>query len=204
MSLASCFYKRQQELNSGQILSSLVHSSMKVRGSYKLLKINWYSSLYNHSLPGIHFGQSCSTHPSQRSMYTENVAQRMHRCITAEPVAMVRPVRFWGRKNGVTWILTYTCVIEWPLRRVCRSLGRLRGLLRTFSSLQASKVATRELRLLNFLYNYIAILECETSVPIGEGLTCASARFNRLSSYRNYRWGDSSSILVQKWRSQSA
>ena len=32
------------------------------------------------------------------------------------------------------------CVIEWPLRAVRRSLGRLRGLLRTFSSLQASKV----------------------------------------------------------------
>ena len=60
-------------------------------------------------------------------------------------------------------------MIEWPLRAVCRSLGRVRGLLRTFSSLQASKVAARELRLLNFL----AILEREASAQIGEGLTCA-------------------------------
>ena len=66
-------------------------------------------------------------------------------------------------------ILTDACVIEWPLRAVCRSLGRVRGLLRTFSSLQASKVAARELRLLNFL----AILEREASAQMGEGLTCA-------------------------------
>ena len=39
-----------------------------------------------------------------------------------------------------------------------------------FSSFQASKVAARELRLLNFL----AILEREASAQIGEGLTCAS------------------------------
>ena len=60
--------------------------------------------------------------------------------------------------------------VEWPIRSVCRSLGRLRGHLRTFSSLQASKVAAREWRLLNFL----AILEREASAQIGEGLTCAS------------------------------
>ena len=60
--------------------------------------------------------------------------------------------------------------VEWPIRSVCRSLGRLRGHLRTFSSLQASKVAAREWRLLNFL----AILELGASAQIGEGLTCAS------------------------------
>ena len=48
------------------------------------------------------------------------------------------------------------CVIEWPLRAVRHSLGRLRGLLWTFSSLQASKVS---------------ILERKTSAQIGEGLT---------------------------------
>ena len=37
------------------------------------------------------------------------------------------------------------CLIECPLRALRRSLGRLRGL-------QAFKVATRELRLLNFLW----------------------------------------------------
>ena len=60
--------------------------------------------------------------------------------------------------------------VEWPLRAVCRSLGRLRGHLWTFSSLQASKVAVREWRLLYFL----AILEHKASTQIGEGLTCAS------------------------------
>ena len=53
-------------------------------------------------------------------------------------VQSVRPwsYRFLRKKNGVTWILTYVCVIEWPLRVVRRSLGRLRGdLLRMFSSL---------------------------------------------------------------------
>ena len=48
----------------------------------------------------------------------------------AGPAAMVRPVRPWpyrfrGRKNGVAWILTYACVIEWPLRAVNCSLGRI-------------------------------------------------------------------------------
>ena len=38
-------------------------------------------------------------------------------------------------------------------------------------SLRAFKVATRELRLLNFLWRQ---LERETSAQIGEGLTCAS------------------------------
>ena len=33
-----------------------------------------------------------------------------------------------GGGNGVTWIPTYACVVEWPLRAVRRSLGRLRGL----------------------------------------------------------------------------
>ena len=58
---------------------------------------------------------------------------------------------FWGRKNGVALILIDVCVIEWPLRAVCHSLGCLRGLPRTFSSLQASKVVARELRHCNFL-----------------------------------------------------
>ena len=45
----------------------------------------------------------------------------------------------------MAWILTYASVIEWPLRAVRCSLGCLRD-LRTFSSFQASKVATREFR----------------------------------------------------------
>ena len=71
------------------------------------------------------------------------------------------------RKNGVAWVLTYACIIEWPLRAARHSLGHLRGLLRTFSSLQASKVTTREL-------GFSSILERKVSVQIGEGLTCGS------------------------------
>ena len=49
------------------------------------------------------------------------------------PAAMVWPVRpwpyrFWRGEKGVAWILTYACVVEWPLRAVRRSLGRLRDL----------------------------------------------------------------------------
>ena len=66
------------------------------------------------------------------------------------------PYRFLREKNGVAWILTYACIIEWPLRAVCHSLGHLRGLLRTFSGHQVSKVSTRELRLLNFLWRYLS------------------------------------------------
>ena len=64
--------------------------------------------------------------------------------------AMAVPV-FEEEKMASLGFLTYAYVIEWPLRAVRRRLGRLRGLLRTFSSLQASKVATLELRFLNFL-----------------------------------------------------
>ena len=116
------------------------------------------------------------------------------------------------KQIGVIWMLTYACVIEWPLRAVCPSLGRLRGLLCTFSSLQAFKVVTRELKLLE----YMAILEREASAQICEGLTCASCVAVISGSYissivslvtKNYRWGDSGSIMAQTWpqeRSQNA
>ena len=32
---------------------------------------------------------------------------------------------FWGRKNGVAWLLTYACVIECPLQAVHCTMGRL-------------------------------------------------------------------------------
>ena len=78
-----------------------------------------------------------------------------HLTLYSGPAAMVRLVRPWlywflREKSSVAWILFYACVIEWPLRTVCRSLGCLRGLLRTFSSLHASKVSIDgELRFLN-------------------------------------------------------
>ena len=64
------------------------------------------------------------------------IVSRAGLCVSltcAGPAAMVRPVRPWPyhflrEKNGVAWILTYTCVIECPLWAVRRSLGRLRGL----------------------------------------------------------------------------
>jgi len=42
-------------------------------------------------------------------------------------------------------------------------------------------------------------IQRERSAQVGEGLTCASwrsFRADRFSCYRNYRWGDSSSILA--------
>ena len=96
---------------------------------------------------------------------------------------MVRPWPYGllGEKNGVAWILTYACVIEWPLRAVRRSLGHLTGLLRTFSSLQASKVLTRELRLLNFLWRYLSWDERANWGGANMGIVC-SGHFWQLGS----------------------
>ena len=64
--------------------------------------------------------------------------------------------------------LTYAYVIEWPLRAVRHSLGHLRGLLRTFSSLQASKVSDVRIEVSQFSV-YIVILECEARHKLGRG-----------------------------------
>ena len=63
-------------------------------------------------------------------------------------VAVVRLAWPWlyqflsaGSKNGITWILTYSCVMELHLPAVCRSLF-WRGLLQTLLNLQAYKVGT--------------------------------------------------------------
>jgi len=103
---------------------------------------------------------------------------------------MAVPV-FREKKNGVVWILTYACVTEWPLRAVCPSLGRLRGLLCTFSSLQASKVATRELRLLEST----AILEREASAQICEGLIMRVVRGGHF-----WQLGSIVSLVTEKYR----
>ena len=87
-----------------------------------------------------------------KTKYIQGRRQRYGRY--AAGTAMAVPV-FEGEKWR-RWILTYACVIEWSLRAVRRSLGCLRGLLRTFSSLQASEVSTRELKLLNFLWRYLS------------------------------------------------
>ena len=115
--------------------------------------------------------------------------------------------QFLRENNGIAWILTYVCYrLAFP-----SSLGRLRGLLWTFSSLRASKVLTRELRLLNFLADTWARDQCANWGGANMGIV-RSCHFWQLGSnhffcYRNYRWGDSSSILAQTWlqkRSQSA
>ena len=62
----------------------------------------------------------------------------------------------WRRLDSNLRVRYRMGLSERPLRAVCRSFGRLRGLLWTFSSLQASKVSTRELRLLNFLWRYLS------------------------------------------------
>ena len=68
------------------VLSSLVHSSLKVHFSYRLKFLVVYyhlrnSSFYHHSLPGSRFTRSYSTRPSQRSKYTGGVVRRMRRCV---------------------------------------------------------------------------------------------------------------------------
>ena len=82
--------------------------------------------------------------------------------------------------------VTYACVIEWPLRAVHLSLGRLNygevffGL---FLSLLAFKVVTRKSRFLNFS---MATLERANlggaNMRIVRGGHFLAARFNRFSS----------------------
>ena len=71
------------------MLSSLAHSSLKkivvIEWISLLLKITWGLALFLTAvfLAG-RFAQSCSTHPSQRSKYTEGVALRMRICIAVQ------------------------------------------------------------------------------------------------------------------------
>ena len=64
-----------------------------------------------------------------------------------------------------------------------RSLGRLRGLLRTFSSLQASKVSTRELRLINFLWRYLSVRRARTNWGGANMGVVRSGHFWQLGSF---------------------
>ena len=88
-SLANFLRRRQQKWNSGQMLSSLAHSSLEVHCSYRLkffVAKNHLrsSSLSNCSLLGSRFARSRSTRPSQRSKYTGGVALRMRICIAVQ------------------------------------------------------------------------------------------------------------------------
>ena len=76
-------------MNTGQMLSRLAHSSLKVHCSYRLkffVAKNHLrsSSLSNCSLLGSRFARSYSTRPSQRSKYTEGVALCMRICIAVQ------------------------------------------------------------------------------------------------------------------------
>ena len=70
------------------MFSSLAHSSLEVHCSYRLkffvAKNHLRSSSPNCSLLGSRFARSCSPRPSQRSKYTEGVAQRMGICIAVQ------------------------------------------------------------------------------------------------------------------------
>ena len=63
------------------MLSSLAHSSLEVHCSYKLKFLVAKNHLRSSSLTAVFLAvvllDHCSTHPSQRSKYTEDVALRM-------------------------------------------------------------------------------------------------------------------------------
>ena len=80
---------------------------------------------------------------------------------------------FWGRKNGDTWILTCVCAIEWPLQVVRRSLGRLNYGKVFFNFFKSSSIQGSDERIEVSQFS-MTIFQCETSVQIGEGLTCTS------------------------------
>ena len=77
---------------------------------------------------------------------------------------MAVPV-FEEEKMASLGFLTYAYAIEWPLRAVCRSLGHLRGLLHTFSSIQSSDVRIEASQ----FSVYIAILVREARRKLGRG-----------------------------------
>ena len=86
--------------------------------------------------------------------------------------------------------------------------------LHTFSSFQASKVATREFKFLSFrdIYSDTCARGERTNWGGANMRVMCGSHFWQLGSIaspatKNYRWGDSSSILAQTWpqkRSQSA
>ena len=91
------------------------------------------------------------------------------------PAAMVRPVRPWPyrflrEKNGVAWIPTYACVIEWPLRAVRRSFGRLRA----SNFFKSSSIQSIDDRIEASKFS-MAILERETSArKLGRAVSCVA------------------------------
>ena len=136
---------------------------------------------------------------------------------------MVRPilVRQWPyqflREKKLRRLDSNLCVRYWIA--VCRSLGRLnydKAFLGLLSSLQASKVAMRGLRLLIFNGDILALDKCakwgganmcEMLVWGGNFRQLCSITSKGFTSYRNYRWRDPNRSLAQTWpqrQSQSA
>ena len=92
-------------MNSGQILSSLVHSSLKAHCSHSLKFFAVKNHLRNRSLSKCSLlGSRFATRPSQRSKCTEGVARRMRRCI-----AVQRLSRKYVQKKKTLEAASYRC-----------------------------------------------------------------------------------------------
>ena len=166
-------------LNSGQMLSSLAHSSLEVHCSYRLkffVAKNHLrsSSLSNCSLLGSRFAQSCSTRPSQRSKYTGGVALRMRICIAVQRLSRkcVQKKRF----------LIYTS----KLRILPFESGPLVSLLLKITAVQTSLVAATVPRVCEIVHGGPARNERVTCLPgrcdeRTRVLTCV--KFHALKSY---------------------
>ena len=100
---------------------------------------------------------------------------------------MVQPVyRFLREKNGVGWILTYACVIDWPFRAVHCSLGRLNYDEVFFELFESSSIQSSYERIEASQFSMV-ILERETSAQFGKHArrlrrSFLAARFIRLAT----------------------
>ena len=84
----------------------------------KRISIQLYATIVLHAV----ISYSTIKHPTYSTSRTLNGISQ------AGQAAMVRPVSPKNRhpqKNGVAWIVTYACVIEWPLQAGHCNLGRL-------------------------------------------------------------------------------
>ena len=132
-SLANFLRRRQQKWNSGQMLSSLAHSSLEVHCScrLKLFAAKNHlrsSSPSNCSLLGSRFTRSCSPRPSQGSKCTEGVVLRMRICIAVQrPSRKCVQKKYAGQDIGyVHYTMTVVSRIRGLLKKKNRKLKRRR------------------------------------------------------------------------------
>ena len=105
--------------------TEIVHSSLQAHCSYRLKFHLRNSSFYNRRLPGTRFARS--TRPSQRSKYTEGVAQRMRRCVAIQRLSRkcVQKKNTPGPGGQVVPPQCHTCVVlrmrrlVWHMHHVC-------------------------------------------------------------------------------------